>query len=239
MNMNLKAKFIKIKDIILDTLFPHNFKCIFCGRDIPSDYICKDCLNHNIFNEGNRCQVCDTLIKEGNNVCDHCKRKKRSFKKAYAPFRYDGVVRKAILQYKSDGAKYLAKSFATFIAQRLEIEEVEFDIIVPVPSHKDAIKKRGYNPAKILANELSKLTSKPVEDVLYKIVQTKNQKLLDYNERQTNLENSIMLLNNSAIKDKNILIVDDIITTGATIETCANLLHKAKNIYACAIARRT
>lgn len=238
-HMKIKEKLILIKNIILDTLFPYKFKCIFCGRDIISDFICKDCLRQDIFNEGNRCQICDTQIKEDNLVCDHCKKSKRHFKKAYAPFRYDGVVRKAILQFKSDGAKYLAIGFASFIAQRLEIDQVDFDVIIPVPSHKSAKKKRGYNPAKVIADELGKLTSKPIEDVLYKVLQTKNQKFLDYNERQTNLENSIMLLNNSIIKDKNILFVDDIITTGATIETCAKLCHKAKNIYACAIARRT
>ncbi len=237
--MNLKTKFLKIKDLILDALFPDKFKCIFCGKDIPSDFICKDCLKQDIFNEGNRCEICDTSIKEGNIVCEHCQKMKRHFKKVYSPFRYDGIVRKAILQFKSDGAKYLAKGFAEFIAQRLEVEQLEYDVIIPIPSHKKTIRKRGYNPAKVLAEELSKITSKPVVDVLYKVTQTKNQKLLNYNERQTNLENSIMLLNNSVIKNKNILLIDDIITTGATIETCAKLCNKAKNIYACAVARRT
>ncbi len=237
--MNIKRNLIKIKDVIIDTLFPDNFKCIFCGRDITSDFICKDCLKQDIFNEGNRCQICDTQIKEDNVVCDHCKKSKRHFIKAICPFRYEGIVRKAILQFKSDGAKYLAKGFANFIAQQLEIKQIEFDIIIPVPSHKNTIKKRGYNPAKVIAEELSKLTSKPVKDVLYKITQTKNQKLLNYNDRQTNLENSIILLDNSIVKNKNILIVDDIITTGATIEACAKLCNKAKSIYAAAIARRT
>ena len=239
--MKFKEGMIKFKDAILDALFPNDIKCIFCGRDIPSGTICEKCNQEEIYNNKNRCEFCDTPIKEGNFVCDHCKTKKqnRHFEKLTCPFIYDGYVRQALLKFKSDGAKYLAKAFALHMAQRLEVEQVEFDIIVPVPSFKSTTKKRGYNPAFVLAEELSKLTGKPLEDVLYKNIKTKNQKFLDYSQRQENLENSMILLNKSVIKDKNILIVDDIITTGATIEACAKLLIKAKNIYGCAFARRS
>ena len=116
-------------------------------------------------------------------------------------------------------------------------ENLDFDYIVPVPSHPKSIKKRGYNPARVLADEISILTDKPVKDILCKVTYTKNQKYLNYNQRQENLNNSITLLDKNIIKDKNILIVDDIITTGATIETCAKLLKSAAKIYGCSIAR--
>lgn len=239
--MNFKKGIIKIKNAILDALFPNDITCIFCGRDIPSGCICDKCDREEIYNNKNRCQICDTPIKEGNIICSHCKDKKyaRHFQNLYCPFLYDGNVRKSILQFKSDGAKYLAPAFAKYIAERLELDQVEFDIIVPVPSHKDTVKRRGYNPALILAEELSKLTNKPYEDIFYKTRKTQNQKLLDYSQRQDNLENSIVLLNKSAITNKNVLIIDDIITTGATIEACAKLLLNAKNVFGCAIARRS
>ena len=238
--MKFKEGFIKLKNSILDTLFPHDIKCIFCGTDIPSGDICVNCNQEEIYNSKNRCEICDTPIKQGNLICDHCKNKKkeRHFKKLYCPFIYDGYVRKSLLQFKSDGAKYLGKSFANHIAELLISNQVEFDLIVPVPSHKDTIKKRGYNPAYVLAEELSKITQIPFEDVFYKTRKTKNQKFLDYNQRQENLDNSMILLNKSIVKAKNILIIDDIITTGATIESCAKLLVNAKNIYGCAFARR-
>lgn len=238
--MKIKEKLIKLKNSILDALFPEDIKCIFCGRDIAHPHICKYCDKEDIYNNKNRCEVCDTPIKEGNIICDHCKSKKqfRHFTKLYCPFVYDDYVRKSLLRFKSDGEKYLAKSFAHFIADRLILEEVEFDLIVPVPSHKKTIRKRGYNPAQALAEELSKIMNKPTENVFVKTRKTKNQKYLDYSERQENLENSIILENTEVVKDKNILIIDDIITTGATIEACAKLLINSKNIYGCAVARR-
>lgn len=237
--MNFKEKIIHIKDKILESIFPSDIKCILCGKDIPNFDMpfCEDCLNNNIFNNGNRCSICDMQIKEGNIVCDHCKEKKRSFKKCVCPLNYENKVRQALIKFKSDNAKYLAQPFAELIVKRLKEDKINFDIIVPVPSHKKTIKQRGYNPAMLIAENISKLTQKPVKDVLCKNVLTKNQKLLNYQQRQENLQNSIILLNKEEIKDKIVLIVDDVVTTGATLEICASLLKSAKEIYTCAVAR--
>ena len=235
--MKFKNQMIKFKDKVLDLIFPNDIKCIFCDRDIPKGDYCQHC-SESIFNLGTRCEKCDTPIKDGNVICDHCKREKRAFEKAVCPLRYDGDVRRAILKLKDDSAKYLAKPFAKLMFERLEKDNIEFDIIVPVPSHPKTIKRRGYNPALLLAKELALLSGKPVEDVLVKTVLTKNQKLLDYQSRQTNLENSLTISDPKTIKHKTVLIIDDIITTCATIEACASLMHKAKRVYACALARR-
>ncbi|MBO5394697.1 MAG: ComF family protein [Clostridia bacterium] len=237
--MNIRQNLTKFKNKVLDIIFPNGFSCIFCGREIPQGDICDRCTEKNIFNTGNRCQLCDTPIKEGNIVCDHCKSHKRAFKSVSCPLLYENEIRSSILKFKSDGAKYLAKPFAKLIFDRLTTDDIQFDIIVPVPSHKKTIRKRGYNPARVLADELSLLTGKPVADILIKTVQTKNQKLLNFNERQTNLENSMTITDANFVKGKKVLIIDDIITTAATVNACALLMHKASEIYACAIARRS
>lgn len=237
--MSFKEKITKAKDKMLDIIFPNDITCIFCGRDIPQGNICLHCEKSGIFNTGNRCTVCDTPIKEGNIICDHCKRSKRHFKTTSCPFIYNSKTRSSIIKLKSDGAKYLAKPFARHIYDRLVADGIEYDVIIPVPSHKKSISKRGYNPAKVLAEELSALSNKPVLDILIKTVHTKNQKYLDYKARQENLENSITITAPKLIKGKRVLIIDDIITTAATIETCACLMTKAKEVHACAVARRT
>ena len=236
--MKIKEKLIHLKDKILDVLFPNDITCIFCDNEIPSGHICDKCLNEHLFNDGNKCQVCDSPIKEGNIICDHCKKAKRNYKRCFCPLNYSGNVRKSLLKFKSDGAKYLAKPFAEFIAEKLVIEEVEFDVIVPVPSHKKSIKDRGYNPAEELAKELSKITGKPYANALCKTFPTQKQKFLNFDERQNNLENSITLVDKTAVQGKNVLIIDDIITTSATINACAKLMIKANEIYGCAVARR-
>ena len=228
----------KLGDKFLDALYPNNFKCTLCGKDIPNDdKFCKKCKNLNIFNIGNRCVVCDTQIKEGNIICDNCKSFKKPFVKCFCPLVYDDKVRSAIIKLKDDGAAYLVENFASLIYERLLKENIDFDIIVPVPSHKKTIKKRGYNPAKLIANQLSLLTQKPMKEILVKNVLSPKQKTLNFQERQTNLENTMYLTDKNEIKGKTILLVDDIITTCATMTACTNLCKGAKKVYACAIAK--
>ncbi len=230
--------FKKIKDIFLNALYPQKIKCLFCENELDDDYpICKECLKEDYFNNGNRCQICDVRIKDGNIICDNCKSNKPKFAKAICPFIYKGNVRKSILKFKDDGAKYLAKPFAEFMFARLQENNITFDIIVPVPSHKDTIKKRGYNQAKLLADELAILSGKEVVEAIVKNVKTKNQKNLNFKERHANLVDSMTLINPTLVKGKKILLVDDILTTGATLNYCCELMHSAKEIYVSTIAR--
>lgn len=234
----MKELFIKLKNNILEGVFPSDYTCILCDKEIPDGDICPSCKKQDIFNTGNRCKVCDMVIKEGNVICDHCKSHPKSFEKAYCALKYNDATKSSILKFKNDSAKYLAPKFAKLMFDCLQKENVDFDIILPVPSHEKSVKKRGYNPALLLAEELGKLTEKPVYEVLTKNVQTQNQKFLNFQQRQTNLENSITLSDLKVIKGKRVLIVDDILTTGATVNACAKLLGKAKSVLVCTLARR-
>ncbi len=236
---NFTEKIKRIANKTLDILFPNDFKCILCGKDLFSnEYVfCKECLLDDIFNEGNRCVKCDTIIKEGNIICDHCKNSKRFFEKCVCPLNYNDKVKNAILKFKEDNARFLARPFAELIINRLKEENIQFDIIVPVPSHIKTIKRRGYNPSLLLANEIGRILNKPVMEVLVKNVITSKQKFLNYEDRQNNLLDSMTLVDKTSIRGKTILLVDDVITTCATINTCSSLLVKAKKIYACGVAR--
>ena len=222
----------------LDVMFPDNFKCILCGRDLAEDgYFCKDCLREDIFNDSNRCVICDTRVPKGNIICNHCK-SKRSFKRCVCPLNMDGNVKRAILKFKDDNARYLVSPFANLVAERLKKDGINFDVIVPVPSHKKSVKKRGYNPPELIALRLGEIFNKPVLQALEKTVYAKKQKKLDYEKRQANLFDTITLVNKDMIKDKVVLIVDDVVTTGATMNTCAALMRGAKEVFCCGIARR-
>lgn len=237
--MNVISFFKKIANNALDIVFPENIKCLLCENELDNDdeIFCSQCLEQDIFNEGTRCVYCDSMIKDGNKVCDFCKNHRHLFNKCVCPLNYNPLVKRAILKFKEDNAKYLAQPFAKLIYQRLKEENITFDFIVPVPSHIKTIKKRGYNPAELLAEELSKLAKVPVYKILIKNTQTTNQKFLEYSKRFQNIQYSMSLTSKDFIKRRNILLVDDVITTCATIDACANLLVNTKNIYACAVAR--
>ena len=228
----------KYTNLALDILFPEDIKCLLCGRELDNDSMfCSHCLDLDIFNEGSRCIYCDSMVKDGNIVCTFCSENRHKFKKCVCPLNYNFLVRQAILKFKDDNAQYLARPFAKLVYERIKQENWQIDFIVPVPSYKKAIKKRGYNPALLLANELSSLMNVPVYQVLSKNVPSPNQKFMDYTSRYKNLQYTMRLESKDFIKDKNILIVDDVITTGATIDACANLFGKAKAIYGCGVAR--
>ena len=237
--MNILPIIKKFTNKALDLIYPNDFRCILCGNDLFKDntYFCNDCQLDDIFNDGNRCVKCDCRIKENNIICDHCKSYRRYFLKCVCPLNYNNRVKSAMVKFKDDNGRYLAQPFSQLVIDRLKQEKFDFDIIVPVPSHPKTIRKRGYNPALILAEIIGKAFKKPVVDVLVKNVLAPKQKFLSYEERQDNLRDSMILFDKRPIKDKKILIVDDVVTTCATINICAGLLVGAKEIYACGVAR--
>ncbi len=231
--------FKKISIFFNNLIFPDDIKCIFCGRDINSFYekpYCFCCEKISPKNNGKRCLICDEPILNEAVICDHCQKNKRYFKKARTPFLYKELVRKSLLSYKSNNKRYLAKSYAIIIAK--EIKDWKIDLITYVPMTIAKEKERSFNQSKLLAENLAKILNLPCFETLEKISETKSQKTLNYLERQKNLLSVFKLKNKELVKNKNVLIVDDIITTCATLNTCAKILSKyANNIFACAVAR--
>lgn len=215
---------------------------MFCGRDIDNECnipFCEDCANEMPFNHGKHCKICDLPIGEYDEVCDHCKDYHKSFDRAFAPMLYEGRVRSLILKFKNDNGKYLAPKFAKIIFDYINQRNLNFDIIIPVPLSEKSLKKRGYNQSALIAKELSILFNIPYSDTaLAKIKETKHQKELGFSDRQRNLHGAFRATNKAEIFGKNVLIVDDIITTCATINECSKVLKKyCNNVYVVGFAR--
>ena len=237
----IKDFMIKIKNSALNALYPTGIKCIFCDRDIPdfeNKPYCENCEKNELFNTGNRCMFCDMQIPEGNRLCDFCAQNHRAFEKAFCPLSYHGDVRRTILKFKNDNGRYLAQPLAKLIYDRVAIENVKIDLVIPVPSQKKTLKQRGYNQSALLAQELAKMLDCEYSDIVTKTKVTADQKTLKYAKRLTNLEGSFELIDKKIVKNKNILIVDDIMTTGSTLNEIAKLLkEKAARVYVAAAAR--
>lgn len=234
-------RFMEKFNKFLNLIFPPDIKCIFCGRDINHFYerpFCDKCASHLPYNIGNRCHICDEPIGNEAIVCDRCQTTKHYFKRAYCPFTYDNMVRASLLSYKMEGKKYLALPFALLIEKYMHDSITNFDVIAYVPMTTISEKARSFNQSKLLAEELSKLTHLPVVHCLKKNFDTKQQKELNYKGRAENLKDAFSVVDKTSIKNKRVLLIDDIITTCATVDECSKAMSKyALSISVCAVAR--
>lgn len=227
---------MKIIDKILDVVFPPNTTCLVCGGELNHNKdieICEDCLKLLPFITEPSCIVCGAPIKSMAKVCNYCQNHKPIYTRAIAPFVYKGEMVGLIHALKFGNAKYIAKSLACFMAECFKKHKLSADIIIPAPLSYERKKQRGYNQSQLLATEISKMLNIPIEiDCLKKTINTTPQERLTYKERQQNLQNAFSVINENKLKNKTILLVDDVYTTGATAINCTNALKKAgaKNV---------
>ncbi len=235
---NFSHKCMKFFDKLL---FPDDIKCIFCGKDIPNfadKPYCEECEKHITLNNGNRCMICAEPIENEAIVCDICQKNKRNFKRAFCPFVYDGKVRSAILAYKDGNKRYLAKAFADAMAKDIEKENVKIDIITYIPLTAKKKKLRSFDQAELLAKELGARLNIPVECLFERVKEGHAQKFSTYKERQENIKGLYKLNKVKLKKTQSVLIVDDIITTCASVNFCAGLVaNKVKDVYVASVAR--
>ena len=176
----------------------------------------------------NRCEKCSSPIPSKKGLCATCLKEERIFIKGYSLLNYkDNYVAKIVELIKFYGMFGLIDLLDHF---EDEIKRADFwdkvDYLVPVPMHAKSIRKRGFNQAVLIAKKISKIVKKPVcYDCVIKIKQTKSQVGLSIDERKTNLKGAFKALN--VKKDmKTVAIIDDVFTTGSTINEIAKLLSK-------------
>lgn len=146
-------------------------------------------------------------------------------------FKYDGIIRKTIIDYKFNDKSYIYKTYTNFFLKNEKFCEIikKYDIIIPVPISSKRSKQRGYNQSLLIAKELAKKTNIKLENKC--LIKSKNiieQSKLNKEERKQNIIGVYKLKNEQKIKNQKILIVDDIYTTGSTVNECCKTLLKAK-----------
>ena len=229
--MKVYFNFKKFKENLLNIFFPKDIKCLICGRELDTNTlycICDSCMEELPFNTGKTCLRCDSAISSDANYCVNCKNSAPQYKRNKSVFLYDGVVKKFVRQLKFDNKKFYASTLSNFIASEYVKLNKDFDIIIPVPIHKDREKRRGYNQATLLCTSLKeKLKLNVDENVLTKERATRSQAYLSREEREKNLEDAFKVVDRKLVKGKTILLVDDVFTTGTTINECAKTLRSA------------
>lgn len=142
-------------------------------------------------------------------------------------YRYEKIVRKLILQYKFFDKPYLSNMFSKIILKNKKICRILklYDIIIPVPMNKNKKIRRGYNQTELIAKELSKKLEIKIEiDLLRKVKQTKTQSKLKEKERKNNVKDAFCVYKKNCFKGKKIILLDDIYTTGSTVNEISKIL---------------
>lgn len=230
-NRVMNLKFSKIIDRLED-LFFKNHACICCRREIPDGTefsLCKNCFDKLDVIDGTTCKTCGEKILEGNIFCDRCKLIKYNFDKSNSFAVYDDTASRIVKRFKYNGKKYYAEHIAKLMAKNEKyFEDIDFITFVPVSDKRK--KERGFNQAEEIARELGKIYEIKVLNTLEKLGNGKHQAGLTKKERRENLSGSFALKEDvkEIIKGKNILIIDDVFTTGSTLSECAKALKSAR-----------
>lgn len=223
--------------------------CLGCKKE--GVYLCQDCRSTLDISELDYC-LCGKdpirILPEANNgKCQRCRDKKLSGLFFALPYKEKQLTKKLIYQFKySPYLKDLSETLASIIIEHFIVTKRNTNefwnngILIPVPLDSKKLKIRGYNQSEELAKELAKILKIPVvSDYLIKIKSTKPQMELTKEGREVNLKDSFDIINPDKIRGKKIFLVDDVYTTGSTMEECAKVLKGAgiKQIWGIAIAR--
>lgn len=230
--------FKKILSKLLDLFFPK--RCTICDKIISNPRgICLSCEKNVRTIRGAVCMKCGKKLGDENVYCYDCMRRNHNFERNFSVFEYP-IIRESLYRFKYLGRAEYAAYYArqAYFIHGKRLEELHADAIVPVPLHKARQRRRGYNQAAEVAKELAELIHVPVEEGLIKRVKsTKALKTLDVCERQNNLKKAFLIMQND-VKLKTIIVVDDIYTTGATLDAIARVCKQAgvENIYSLTVA---
>lgn len=208
--------------------------CLLCGEKLPPGFLatdfCPTCRAGFPQPVPARCPICAvayrTLVPSAHH-CEACLRQPPPFVRVHAVGPYAGTLREAVQRFKYRGQLPLEYPLGTLLAESLQAgDEQRPDLIVPVPLHKSRLRDRGYNQALQLARQVGRQLRVPVApDLLRRVRSTASQQGLDAVTRKSNLRGAFAVT--APLTGRHLLLVDDVLTTGATARECASILRKA------------
>jgi len=208
--------------LFLDLLFPR--RCPFCDEPLKpgKELVCPPCRTRISYLTEPTCLKCGKKVKDTVEFCEDCSGRSHHYDRGIALYEYQGLEG-AIYRFKYKNRREYAEFFGKEISEKLGVEILRFkpDCLVPVPIHRKRLRSRGYNQAEELARIISGQLKIPYDSKLIKRVQaTAPLKNLKLKERQNNLKKAFKI-NRNDVKLDRIIIIDDIYTTGSTIDAMA------------------
>ncbi len=256
----LKQKILKIKKFALDVIFPPC--CLGCGKNLEDEsiantnefesefhesflnehpYVCDECFKSIPINNALYCPICFTRFA-GAKLCNHAKKSNLS-ELGFAANYENELIKNIIWNLKYRFVRDLSETLALILYKYLlsvKIKNLASYCIIPVPLHKSRLKWRGFNQSELIAEKLSEKLNIPlISDTLVRLKKTDDQTKLDKEKRGLNLQNAFQIKNPDLISGKNIFLLDDVYTSGATIEEAAKTLKQtgAKKIIGLVVAK--
>lgn len=210
---------------------PH---CAMCAAALEAgEYLCDTCKNAAKRIRPPFCKICSQPFDgaiEGEFACANCGQRRFHFECAVTCYRSRGVVRELVHRFKYQREFHLRHPLADWLAESLEDPRIagrRFDFFVPVPLHAKRLREREFNQARVLADILSARAGAPLLDCLRRVRYTTTQTRFDRAERIENLLHAFQMRNHAVVQGSHLVLVDDVLTTGSTVDECARVLKNA------------
>jgi ComF family protein len=220
--------------LVAEALFPA--RCIGCQR--RGTALCTACRSELPYLPAGVCRRCASL-KGPRGVCRGCRRLSPALSTLRAPFAYEGAARSAVLSLKFKSGRYLVPLMGEFLRHELELRPLHADVVVPVPLAPRRMKQRGYNQALLLAHQVAAAArAEVIVDALTRAERPPQQSLAAA-ERLINLRGAFTCRRPAEIFNRRVILIDDVVTTGATLSACTDTLAQAgaRRVSALAFAR--
>lgn len=199
------------------------------GCDAPGLTICPDCLDSFLFVDvGVACPLCGRPVGIAS-LCGTCVGTKRYFSAGHFGFFFSNRLRDALLAFKFRGRKDVGRFLVGLLRDQLKALSSRFDVIVPLPVTNGRLRERGFSQTYVLSEEIARITDRPIDHrALLKTRETKDQYTLNREERRRNLLGAFEVSQGEGIKDRRVLLVDDLFTTGSTLSEASKTLLRGK-----------
>jgi ComF family protein len=220
--------------------------CTICAASVGTqEYLCVECQGKISRIVPPFCATCSEPFSGAITEtfsCANCAHRKIYFESAVAAYRSRGIVRRVVHDFKYGDQYHLRHLVGEWLSAALDddrLHERPFDVVVPVPLHSARQRERGFNQAEVLARMVSQQRGVPTRALLERTRYTTTQTAFDRSERMENLRNAFRLRKNTNVRQLRVLLIDDVLTTGATLSECARVLKKAgaSVVYAATAAR--
>ena len=222
---------------LYDKLFPLPAVCPVCMKERARLGVCDNCRTTALRKRSlyGQCARCGSFGVYST-ACRNCREWPAYYKGNFAVWPYQGAYKQVIKEFKFHNMPWLADALAK---EMLPLLQNGYDLLIPVPLHGNRLQERGYNQSELLTRALSRYSGMPWQCSLKRVRDTPHQTGLDRTERLQNLRDAFALnCDTSSIKGKRIILIDDVLTTGTTLRSCAQVLyhHGAKEIISCTLA---